>query len=310
LTDLADGLFIFASVTVRFLVQDRHYAVEIYDKLLHSQEALGDIGIYQRLDSLYSTILENAFGIYRKNTERIAWIHHVLTWIALPGGWSAEDLHLVGIPIHVTMDVIERLRSVLIVDEAVKPTTEIQVCHASFPQFLVDGARCHDSAFLIEPQFGEALISRSYLELLARNDIDTLRDVDGNLPLVWKFANWDCIPRILRAQCTESLETSLRAFAATNLEHWMDGVGPWGGYRIGSKLEAVDDAVQVREWYKTNGGSDKDLTALLDRAIAKRIKKFLADFSRSPDKFDDVDTERLRRWISVLPPLILGGSED
>ncbi|OCH83708.1 hypothetical protein OBBRIDRAFT_715762, partial [Obba rivulosa] len=158
LTQLADGLFVYASTVVRFLVDDRNLAVEIYDKLVESQDSKAPSQLYERLDMLYKAILEAAFAKFRTDAERMAHIHQVLRWFALgmDNPFSSQDLVLVGIPTHHTIDVISRLRSVLIVDGEVAPTTQLRACHASFPQFLADSARCKDPAFLIEPESGHA----------------------------------------------------------------------------------------------------------------------------------------------------------
>lgn len=55
-----------------------------------------------------------------------------------------------------------------------------------------------------------------------------------------------------------------------------------------------------------NGGSDKELTALLNRAIDKRVKELLSEFSRLPENFKfDSTVQKLRRWAAAnayVPP--------
>ncbi|EMD35945.1 hypothetical protein CERSUDRAFT_115893 [Gelatoporia subvermispora B] len=171
LTRLSDGLFVYASTVTRALTQDRYYAVELFDKLLVSHESLGGTGIYARLDALYNHILDNAFSEIRTDATRVVHTQHVLAWLALvQQNFTVANLQAVGIPEHATSYVIDRLRSVLEVEDEITPTTVLKASHASFPQYLVDATRCHNSTFAVVPSFGHALIACSLLNLLSRDE--------------------------------------------------------------------------------------------------------------------------------------------
>jgi len=99
------------------------------------------------------------------------------------------------------------------------------------------------------------------------------------------------------------------------------------GYSQSGTMEKI---AKIRKWYKVcynlllpraacltnsqkNGGSNEELTALLDRAIDKRVKELLTEFSHSPETFEGYDTKPLQRWAAAnayVPPPAESDSED
>lgn len=149
LAHLANGIFVYAATVARFLVDDERLAVDIFDDLLASHRSTAIIGLHAPIDELYTTILQTAFGKLRVNHDRMAHIRHILAWFVLvdhswgdPGDiLNAESFALVGIPTTITMDVIDRLRSVLIVKGDITRSTDLKPYHLSFREFLGDSAR-------------------------------------------------------------------------------------------------------------------------------------------------------------------------
>ncbi|OCH94638.1 hypothetical protein OBBRIDRAFT_102974 [Obba rivulosa] len=267
LARLADGLFIYASTVVRFLVQDRHYAVDIYDRLLVSQGSLGSPQLYERLDLLYGEILNSAFGRFRADSVRMDHIHQVLTWITLDeyDVVSARNLQLVGIPPSVTMDIVERLRSVLVNStdskgfEDIDMDTHAKPCHASFPQFLLNDARCKDAAFRIESHSGHGLIALAILTLFIDGYADTLigkKDdmisEEDEFPEMWRYVNANLGDQLTKARFTKELCDAFYTFARTRLGSWLRGEFPWRDFRSSGWHKFYDDRledmVNVRAW--------------------------------------------------------------
>ncbi|OCH91367.1 hypothetical protein OBBRIDRAFT_526755 [Obba rivulosa] len=271
LIQLAEGLFIYASTVVRFLVQDPLYAVVIYDKLLETQGSTGSPGLYDKLDLLYNTILRDAFGKFRADATRMGHIRQVLTWIVLSKEViSAQDLWLVGIPINITLDIVGRLRSVLIVPEDIKPDTDFKPCHASFPQFVVDSARCTDTGFLVEPQAGHTMIADCLLTLLACQDPHLVCTApDSSLRWMWRYGNTHWTTHLLQSQYTDRLGRLLRAFARKHLELWLYSYPPFEGLRPGGGNRS-DQLGSVQDWCKAHCGSDERLLKQLDKIISTR----------------------------------------
>ncbi|EMD36691.1 hypothetical protein CERSUDRAFT_94965 [Gelatoporia subvermispora B] len=271
LVKLSDGLFIFAATVVRFLAQNKRRSGVLFNQLLKSQRSNALRRLHAPLDTLYTDILSIAFDKYTSDDIHLGHINEVLGWLVLGydhedmEAFCTEDLVHVGISTNVTNDVIDRLRSVLIIHNDVTLTTPLRAYHASFPQFLSDPARCTDPAFLVDPPSGHALIATSLLDLLARDDVDTLRDAIWNLPQMWNYAigHWDV--HLLQARYTPELGRALRGFVETHLEHWLRKRGAWSNsYR--TKMTPVNDCVRVRSWCEENEPDD-GLVAALDDII-------------------------------------------
>ncbi|EMD31554.1 hypothetical protein CERSUDRAFT_100227 [Gelatoporia subvermispora B] len=275
LTNLSDGLFVYASTITRFLVQDKYYAVAIYDKLLASQGSMGPTRMYQKLDMLYGTILSTAFDELRDDKERMVNVQKVLAWIVLidaPTGLSALHLEPVGIPVNVTMDVIERLSSVLNIDDEYGiPTAKTKACHASFPQFLMDKARCTDQAFLVEPPHGHAIIAEGMLRLLSRSDATTARRANSESAWVWAQATCHWTSQILEAEYDVSLCRSLQDFAAKNMHEWVTDVYPW--QNLLGEAGAVDKLADIRNWCKAYVDPEDEVVTRINEVIGAKMKK-------------------------------------
>ncbi|EMD36902.1 hypothetical protein CERSUDRAFT_114814 [Gelatoporia subvermispora B] len=300
---LADGLFIYASTVVRFLIHDRHYAVAVYDKLLSSQGSMGSAQLYQKLDLLYIAIMDNAFGEFREDPERMNQVHRVLVWLVLDNyssrWWSAEDLQYVGIPTHVTMDFIERLRSVLVVHEQIEPSTKMKPYHASFPQFLTDKTRTRDQIFLVEAPEGHALVASSLMNFLARgysNTALTTVGEDQSLQWMWEYANKHWTSRLHQACYTEELGDSLRAFTESHLNDWLADKSPYMRDPFGPVL-ALEEITRVRDWCQTNG--TKELAMLLLTTINRRRRELAVIVTTSPESLPAWDKKQIQSWITT-----------
>ncbi|OCH94618.1 hypothetical protein OBBRIDRAFT_789095 [Obba rivulosa] len=213
------------------------------------------------------------FGEYRDDPDHMDYIHQILTWFVLAkddvGVTSARSLNIVGIPTNVTVDFIDRLRSVLVVEEHIDLDTRMRPCHASFPQFLADPARCQDPDFVVEPQSGHDLVAHSLLELMARANISALpKAPDGQLPWMWRYGNTRWPHHLIRARYTDQLGQLLRAFAETHLMHWLRGEQPWELNYL--QREKVGWLAEVRGWYLEHRGSDKELVVILSKIIDER----------------------------------------
>ncbi|OCH94650.1 hypothetical protein OBBRIDRAFT_103399 [Obba rivulosa] len=228
LAELADGLFIYSSTIVRYLVSHRNFAVDIYDKLLESQGSIGPPRLYERLNMLYCTILRNSFGEFDHDVVHMGHIRVVLTWLAIAyHPLSARRLRYAGIPTSVTMDVIDRLLSVLVVGEGITLDSCMKPCHASFPQFLLDETRCQEAAFLVEPSSGHHLIAASLLDFMVYYDLSVpLKEVpyeleeeegyteDEDIASKWMLDHGNAFwtDYTTRARCTEQLGQCIRTF--------------------------------------------------------------------------------------------------
>ncbi|EMD32032.1 hypothetical protein CERSUDRAFT_162086 [Gelatoporia subvermispora B] len=310
LTELSDGLFIFASTAIRFLIQHKYRATAIFDQFFHSRGSNAPKGLLGRLDALYMDILRSAFDDVASDQVHMQHVNAVLTCMALRREqsdyyFSPAYMTVFGIPADITMDVINSLRSVLFVEENITPTTGIRACHASFPQFLVDSGRCTNRAFCVDGPSGHALMARSLLDLLACGDPDTVRDMHGDLqPSMWLYAGVYWYDHLCDAQYTPELGRSLWSFTETHLEDWLQGRDAWVTEMFPTTL--VDGCVSTRNWYQRNGPDD-GLVEMLDHMIGRRARQIAAEAAQSPERFAEGAYEHIRVWATssrtVIPYL-------
>lgn len=257
LARLANRLFVYAATAVRFIISDEHFAVNIYDDLLASHRSVSILGLHAPIDALYATILETAFRQIRADPDRMDHVHNVLTWFVLAEydflpevTFRADNFALIGIPTNITMDMINRLRSVLIVQGDVTPTTALKPYHLSFREFLGDSSRCRDPAFLVEPQSGHALIANSLLKLLPRGYLDAVpQDSDGDVSLMWLYARMYWSHHLIHTQYTLLPDCLLRAFAETCAEQCVSDLSTVQFWTPSFRF-LVDALAQARDWCK------------------------------------------------------------
>ncbi|EMD36699.1 hypothetical protein CERSUDRAFT_123782 [Gelatoporia subvermispora B] len=299
LTQLSDGLFMWAMTATCLLLQNGCDAVRIFDTVLASPKARALPRAYERLDEFYMTILKRSFDPFREHTKQMDQVRQVLAWLVTPKfGFLKDDkvptdlLSIVAVPPSLVMEVINRLRSVLIVDGDVTKTTQVMIYHPSLTQFLTDPSRCTDRALCVDSPSGHALIGRSMLDLLV-HDIGNLRDARRGMVLMWQYSIGHWYKHVLEAQHTGELEESLQSFIKTRLSDWLRGSGKWASGH--SPPEVVDACVRVRDWCKQNC-LDTTLYKVIDEMIDRHVQELIAEVRRSPGHFNEYSHERIQAW--------------
>ncbi|PIL29477.1 hypothetical protein GSI_08419 [Ganoderma sinense ZZ0214-1] len=165
----AQGLFIYARTAMDFLETYPGTLDEGVDVLLSGEEgvALG------ALDQLYLTVLANAFPpehlqvlALRARVQSvlacIALLRHPMTPRVLE---SLTSLTRHPITCGDTDEVLDRLRSVVVFKRDA-PDEVFRPMHATFPQFLVDDARCTNDLYLVQPRRQHARLAEACLRAL------------------------------------------------------------------------------------------------------------------------------------------------
>ncbi|KAF9647967.1 hypothetical protein BDM02DRAFT_2470495 [Thelephora ganbajun] len=154
LCERAAGLFVYAVATVQFIDHKNNDPKEQLDRLLRSPESSACVGKTKlktntTLDSLYMSILQEAFG--NDDPEDDHKTRSVLGAVILATnplspsmittllGFSAKDVFLRLSSIHSLLTLQEDI------DQPVRSF------HKSFPDFIVDPARCINQRFLVSP---------------------------------------------------------------------------------------------------------------------------------------------------------------
>jgi len=148
LCERADGLFVYAEATVQFINDPKKNPEERLSLLLDSQKIGGREGKFT-LDSLYTSILEEAFGNDPEDdTKNCSVLGAVILAInPLSPSTIAKLLEL-----KVEWEVLPLLSSVnsllVLQEDANHP---VQPFHKSFPDFITDPTRCTNQRFYLSP---------------------------------------------------------------------------------------------------------------------------------------------------------------
>ena len=150
----AAGLFVYAVATVKFLDSKAQLPKQRLEVIMGLPECTGYEGKTRfnsnmTLDSLYTSILETAFGeedpeIYSRVRSTIGTV--VLLTNPLPPFGIAE---LIGLDPEEVILFLRLVHSLLAIDEDF--SQPIKPFHKSFPDFVMDPSRCTDERFYISP---------------------------------------------------------------------------------------------------------------------------------------------------------------
>jgi len=172
LCERAGGFFIYAVATVRFIDHKNNSPKRQLDRLLDSPESSVFEGKTKftanaTLDSLYTSILQEAFGDgYPEDDPKVRSVLGAVVLAANPLSPSAIAA-LLGFDVEEVSPILSSVHSLLTLQEG--DDQPVRPFHKSFPDFIVDPARCANSRFRVCPpdQHKELLIG--CLELMNRS---------------------------------------------------------------------------------------------------------------------------------------------
>jgi len=158
LCEKAAGLFIYASTVIKFVASRYHQPPErlaILISLPQSTTHEGESGI----DSLYTEILRHAYHDMTSDNQkpesqegyhcfRSAVGAVLLAFNPLSMRSLSDLLDDSNTPFHVST-TLGSLHSLLLVPDGIEDS--IHTFHKSFPDFLMDSKRCHDTQFYVDP---------------------------------------------------------------------------------------------------------------------------------------------------------------
>ena len=168
LCERAAGLFVYAVATVRFIDQKGKNPEKQLNRLIQSQESgpegKAKLGAKATLDSLYLSILHGAFG--DNDPEDDPKVQSALGAVIL----AVNPLSPSTIATLLSFDpgdifpLLSSLPSLLILPENINQP--VQPFHKSFPDFIIDPARCTDPRFHVHPPDQHAELLFGCLELM------------------------------------------------------------------------------------------------------------------------------------------------
>ena len=154
LCERAGGLFVYATATVRFIDQRNSSPNKQLDCLLQPQSGSAFEGRTKfkantTLDSLYTSILQEAFGDDDPvNDSRIRSVLGAVVLATNPLSPSAIAA-LLGFESGEVFPILSSVHSLLVLQEDINQP--VRPFHKSFPDFIIDPARCASSRFRVHP---------------------------------------------------------------------------------------------------------------------------------------------------------------
>ena len=154
LCERAGGLFVHAVATVRFIDHRSKSPKKQLDRLLQSQESgtlegKTEFKDNETLDSLYTSILQEAFG--GDDSENDLRVRSILGAVVLADNPLSPSAiaTLLGFEPEEVYPILSLVQSLLILQEDVDQP--VRPFHKSFPDFVVDPARCTNRRFRVYP---------------------------------------------------------------------------------------------------------------------------------------------------------------
>ncbi|KAF9786447.1 hypothetical protein BJ322DRAFT_1191700 [Thelephora terrestris] len=301
LCDRAGGLFVYAVATVRFIDLKNKNPKRQLDRLLQSPENSAFEGktkfrVNTTLDLLYMTILHEAFG--DDDPEDDPKVRSILGAVVL----SANPLSpstiavLLGLDAEDVMPLLSSIHSLLVcwedIDHAVRPF------HKSFPDFIVDSARCTNPRFWVSPPDQHAELLIGCLETLnhrlepnmcklpdgvMNSEVPDLRERTEkhiNKALEYACRSWHRhLVNMTQARMLE-ITSILRQFLEKKFLFWLE---------VLSVLGAAREAIDALE---ATAGCLNDLPTL---ELVRDYTRFVITF------FEVISTSAPHIYITVLP---------
>ena len=171
LCERAGGLFVHAMATVRFIGEKNNSPKKQLDRLLQSQgssvfEGRTRLKTNATLDSLYTSILQEAFGAdHPENYPRVRSVLGAVVLAANPLSPSAVAA-LLGFESEEVFPLLSSIRSLLILQE--DTDMPVRPFHKSFPDFIVDPDRCTNPRFRVCPPDHHTELLSGCLETMYR----------------------------------------------------------------------------------------------------------------------------------------------
>ena len=251
----AAGLFVYAAATVKFIDTNRRSPRKQLGILLQSQRIGSHEG--KALDSLYTSILQEAFGEATLEYDSMA--RSILSTVVLATNPLSPSTiaTLLGLDTEDVLPLLSSANSLLILKDDLNHP--VQSFHKSFPDFITDPARCTNQRFHISPPdyHSQLLIHCLNLmnqeltknmcklpEAVANSDISDLRErTERYIHPALQYACTSWHAHLIGADTTPVHTTSISPilcqFLETKFLYWLEVLSVIGAVRNGI------DALQV-----------------------------------------------------------------
>ena len=270
LCERAAGLFVYAMATVKFIDHRNNHPKKQLDRLLQSPESSAREGkvafrVDTTLDSLYTTILREAFG--RDDPEDDPKVRSILGAVVLAVNPLSPSTiaALSGLDTDDVIPILSSVHSLLILQDGINHP--VQFFHKSFPDFIMDPTRCTDERFHISPPNHHSQLLIGCLNLTNRTlekNIFKLPDAVANLDVNdLKERTERCLNPALEYACiswhthlaatrgasdhTLAINSALRQFLEGKFLFWLEVLSVLSAARTAADaLQVTTDWLEVR----------------------------------------------------------------
>ena len=260
----AAGLFVYAMATVKFLDHQNNDPKDQLDLLLQSPECSDlegetEVKADTTMNSLYTSILKGAFG--KDHPRDDPKIRSALGAVVLAANPLSPSTIATLLDLHIP-DVFLRLlavHSLLILQEDIN--SPVRPFHKSFPDFIINPARCTIERFLISPPQHHLELLVGCLKLMNKTleknmcklpDAVLNSEVDNlyerikqylNPALQYACRSWHKHLVDKEAVCTPAVTSILHQFLEKKFLFWLEVLSV-----LGAVKEAVDALGLVTRW--------------------------------------------------------------
>ena len=267
LCERAAGLFVYAVATVKFIEKRGTYPTKQLRLLLQSpessaREAKTEFKTNTSLDSLYTSILQEAFGKDDDpdNDPRFRSVIGTVLLAANPLSPSTIAT-LLNLDIGEVFALLSSAQSLLILQDDIN--CPVRPFHKSFPDFITDPVRCTNQRFRISPPLHHSQLLIGCLDLMdrtlkknmcklpdavANSDVDDLKERTKRCiapALKYACRSWymHLVGRLTTAVNTPEIISALQRFLEKKFLFWLDALSV-----LGSVRNAVDALHVTANW--------------------------------------------------------------
>ena len=264
LCERAAGFFVYAMATIRFIDQKNKNPKRQLGRLLQSLESglegRTKLGEGATLDSLYMSILQDAFGDYdQEDGPDVQSVLGAVILATVPLSPSTIAT-LLGFDTDDVSPLLSSAHSLLILQEDVNHP--VKPFHKSFPDFITDPARCTNPSFCVSPLNQHARLLVGCLELMnnrleqnmcklpdgvTNSEVDDLKErAELYIDKALEYACRSWHKHLLDKMSTQTVEI-LHQFLMEKFLFWLEVLSVAGAVR-----EAVDALEEVAKWLEVS----------------------------------------------------------
>ncbi|OPB36260.1 hypothetical protein A0O28_0110360 [Trichoderma guizhouense] len=320
----SERLFIHAATVCRFIRQGKIYAVTRLESLLASHDSL--LEPERELDSIYTTILENAFAKFatlrpgEMETLQVSYHKVIGSIVTLYDRMSPMDFAtMVGEPVGNVTRLLKYLSSVLDVPQ--EASGKIYVLHVSFRDFLLDPHRSSSLHFSIDHRKIHANLFQRCIDIMAielRKNICRLRepgkrtrdilasDVDNHVSQVLQYACKYWMYHLQQSNVNPREHSGTLEFFQTRFLFWIEVLALIGRLSDGINMMRLLESILSHEDTRTGikslligfkrsvGSSSTKVTYETLSAVVQDATRFLYAHSST------IEATPMQLYISAL----------